>query len=187
MMSLPERREANKRAHKAYLKQLNASPQFQSFLTSRLGSDAYSLRQYEARYKHQCLQILSYQFSSMGGTNQAKILQLSVQDYYDALCADLDHLQLTGLGVVVLDARHEVCMVFYGWDQADLPPAPARSIQNIDAKLSKLRKKHELFSAVFARDPLYKRHIIAQQPLEYGRVLYSDKVGYQIRTILSMR
>jgi len=174
MLTLAERREANRRAYRAGLQQLRVSPELKSFLTAKQGSDLFHLRPYDRRYKHQCLQILAYQFSSMSGVAHATILQLSVQDQYDALCAELDHLQVTGLGYVLLDQRQNVCVVGYDWDHADLPPP---HISPRDSANSKYRKKCEINTGAMEKDSLFGKHVSSQQPLEYGRVLMMDKIA----------
>merc|ERR1719491_785960 len=102
MATLAEHREKHKQLFKQCVSQFTNSPQFNRLLCTTLG-DGFRVEQYDKRYKLQSLQILAYQFSSMGGTNHAKILQLSVADHYRALSHELDHLHETGLGYVLLD------------------------------------------------------------------------------------
>ena len=170
MATLRERREKQKRLFKQCLARFTTSPQFNHLLLSTLGDTGYHLEQYDQRYKHQSLQILSYQFSSMGGTNHAKILQLSVSDHYQALSHELDHLHKAGLGFVLLDKHNEVCMVSYDWDHTDMPP-PFETTNAI------YNKKLEICNAALLNDSVYQTHVVVSRgrQLEYGQVLYKDK------------
>ena len=82
-MSFSENRERNKRLYGQYLNKLTSSPKYLSKLKK-----GYKVVQYESKFKHEVLQILAYAFSSIGGTNHAKVLQISVKDHYDILSSE---------------------------------------------------------------------------------------------------
>lgn len=160
-------RENQKRMYRQCLDQFSTSSQYNDFLASKLGAK-YHLVQYDQRYKHETLQILTYQFSSMGGTNHAKILQLSVADGYRALSHELDHLHKTGLGLLLLDEHRRVCLIHYCWDHCDMPPS-------FDIRNDKYRRKYEICCAALHADPLYQKHIARKEGvIKYGEIQYDD-------------
>ena len=164
MESLELKRERQKKLFNDLLKKHTSSTAFKKKLESALGKGARMV-QYSAKYKHQALQILAYQFSSIGNTNHAKVLMLSVADHYKAISHELDHFGKTGLGAVILDKNNNVCWIQTTWDHCDLP-------SDFKIKNAKYRRKYEICSAALESDQLYQKMIGS---CKYGEVLYFDK------------
>eukprot|EP01084_Bolivina_argentea_P209360 356634_1 len=172
-MSLIELRNKNKRLFNEYLIQFMTSLKFNAALQSIYGNKKYRMVQYASCYKHQSLQILSYQFCSIGGTNHAKILQLSIKDHYNILSIELDHLENTGLGIVIVDKYNNVCLISYISDICDMPSF--KSLNNISEIY---HKKLEICNATLKNDPLYQKYVISKKhKLKYGKIMYADKIA----------
>ncbi len=121
------------------------TPTFNRALRIKFGKD-YKMIQYSPKYKHESLQILSYQYSvTMGGSNDSLVLQLSMNDIYGLISAELDHLALHGFGHVILDENDRVCLVGYNWDHCHRPP-------KYETQNEKVNHMRELCSAAYKHD-----------------------------------
>eukprot|EP01084_Bolivina_argentea_P256348 431563_1 len=169
LSSLTELRKKQKKLFQDCLQKFTSSTKFTAAFNKAIGKK-YKLIQYDSSYKHQSLQILSYQFSSMGGTNHAKILQLSANDHYRSLSLELDHLHNTGLGMIIIDKNNNVCFIVIMCDQYDLPTF------NIENKI--YHKKHEICLAALENDPMYQQLVLSSNnPTKYGDILVMDKAA----------
>eukprot|EP01083_Nonionella_stella_P147629 466193_1 len=167
--SLEYVREQNKLTFEQLLNKETSMKHYQRALLKKLG-DGAKVVQYNASHKHQSLQILSYMFSSMGGTNHAKILMLSAADHYASLSHELDHLAKAGLGFVIVDKNNNVCLVSYQWDHCDVP--------KYDIVNKNYLKKYEICTATLNSHPLYQQLIVSQSDrIKYGDIIYLDKIA----------
>ena len=167
--SLEQKRKKYKKWFNTLLQKYAASSDFQKQLYTLIGPGA-KIVQYSSKYKHQCLQILAYQFSSIGNTNHAKVLMLSAAGHHDVLSHELDHLDKTGLSSVILDKNDNVCWFQSVWDHCDMPP------KDYEIKNTKYRRKYEICEAAFKNDPLYQKMIASREnDIQFGEVLYNDK------------
>eukprot|EP00483_Globobulimina_turgida_P013458 UN13482 len=168
-MSLLELRTQQKQKFTHCLQQITLSSTFQSKFKSTIGKQ-YKYIQYQKCYKHQALQILSYQFSSMGGTNHARILQLSVNDHYRSLSLELDHIANTGMGLLIIDKNNNVCFIAYMYDQCD---PPIFNIENAN-----FAKKHQICSIAMKNDPMYRELVLSpKNSLKYGDMKMMEKAA----------
>eukprot|EP01084_Bolivina_argentea_P310136 536570_1 len=151
---------------KVILKQFTNSAEFNATL-KEFGFDAnlFSFEVLGNKHRNEAIDIISKQFSSVGGTIWSVVYGVSISDIYPEICMIVDHAINTQLSYVTLDHNNRIAQISILFDATDLPEC------DINTPPLNIQKRTELFHE---RDKIHPFIYHLSDNIKYGLIKPGD-------------
>merc|ERR1719242_1064416 len=117
---------------------------------------------------HEALNIISYQFSSSGGTMLRVVTQHTALQTYRIYEQVLSHVVQTGLNFIIVDQQDRVCAILFGFDIKDQPS------HNVDTEENDLS---HLQATILSKSNLWKKYMHDPNAYKFGELICDGHVA----------